>query len=759
MITANFSTYNNYVTDSLYQWDINQLLSVSGLNLAVAPEVHFSNADMDKAIVRQSVLNKGVVSVLIPNSLLQSPLTIVANIGVYEDNTFKVLETVSIPVKEKAKPTDYKLENSDEEVYSFEALKTAIANMVTLSKFNSDTASIIARIDNIIAHNNKTDGNSELIDVRTDIDGTVHKSAGESVRTQITKRLNYKVNGWVYPPRGSQVNIVGNDDGSVSVTVFADSLTYILPGGTEYGGVSISSAEVLTQLPANSELTDEGYLVFTIPNYNALCFNTSECVLKVKSIRTLSGDDIVLIYNTWANVAGGSFMPSYYKHVLEERDAFLDKQKTFLYIGSDGNVDIEADGATGVVQIILEKSLNVVLTDGDDSTTSANIPVATIISQLGASKAVASGDGVIITLSTYRALCYNLGTKTLTIKHIRNIKADDIVLLTNTWANVQGVLLTKVLEKDVKEFNGKIENLIVFNSGDVNDSVAVSEKCTEYTGLFNGSNKVESFLFFTDPHLLQKGDNYETFLKKYIVSLEKYYKSTPTSFILCGGDWLGNSDTITEAKYKLGYIDGFMNGIFDNYYSVLGNHDTNYQGVDAEGNNNAGLLDNQTITNLWYRKYGANYYAFDGDNTRFYVLDSGTDWDTALTEYRLSQIDWLAEKLKSEDRDHSAIAIHIYFADTDGNKTLITAYNKKQSVVINGATYDFTRCTGRVEFILTGHTHRDMTDLIDNKTPVICTSNTRNGNTPSFDLIYVDYDNRKINTVRIGTGNNRVFNI
>ena len=139
MINANFKSYNNYETDSLYQWDINQELQVFGINITKAPEVHFSNANMDKAIVRQATLSKGVIHVKIPNSLLQYPLTINAHIGVYSGNgnTFTVLEKVAIPVIPKVKPSDYKLEVSDDEVYSFEALKNSIANMVPRSEYDN----------------------------------------------------------------------------------------------------------------------------------------------------------------------------------------------------------------------------------------------------------------------------------------------------------------------------------------------------------------------------------------------------------------------------------------------------------------------------------------------------------------------------------------------------------------------------------------------------------------------------------------------
>ena len=49
-----------------------------------------------------------------------------------------------------------------------------------------------ARIDNIIAHNNDTEGNTELIDIRTTYQGTVAGSAGTAVRFQ-ARQLNNRM--------------------------------------------------------------------------------------------------------------------------------------------------------------------------------------------------------------------------------------------------------------------------------------------------------------------------------------------------------------------------------------------------------------------------------------------------------------------------------------------------------------------------------------------------------------------------------------
>lgn len=176
MIKANFNTYASYVTDSLYQWDLNQILSVSGLNLSVAPEVHFSNANMDKAIVRQATMSNHVVSVQIPNSLLQDPLTIYAHIGIYEGDKFKIVEKVEIPVIPKERPIDYQIQDSDEEIYSFNRVLNALNN-------KADSA----QVANIIAHNNDVEGNTELVDMRTADDGTIYNSAGDAFRNHYAR--------------------------------------------------------------------------------------------------------------------------------------------------------------------------------------------------------------------------------------------------------------------------------------------------------------------------------------------------------------------------------------------------------------------------------------------------------------------------------------------------------------------------------------------------------------------------------------------
>lgn len=169
MIKANFSAYSKYVTDSLNQWDQNQVLQVTGLNLTAAPEVHFSNANTDRAIVRQAAMENHVVRVNIPNSLLQDPLRIYAHIGIYDGETFKVVEQVEIPVIARKRPEDYQIDAGDDEVYSFKRLENLIGNAATKDQ-----------VANIVANVGST---AELVDVRYGADGKTYASAGEAVRS------------------------------------------------------------------------------------------------------------------------------------------------------------------------------------------------------------------------------------------------------------------------------------------------------------------------------------------------------------------------------------------------------------------------------------------------------------------------------------------------------------------------------------------------------------------------------------------------
>lgn len=133
---------NTCEVDSLYQWDNNQTLRISGLSLPQAPEVHFAHPNAEAAIVRQGKMDAaGVVTVGVPNSLLEKPYNINAYVCINTGVTFQTVCKVVIPVNGRAKPSDYEYIHEDV-VLSLNALH---AEMVAL---DPDASASVEKIIN-----------------------------------------------------------------------------------------------------------------------------------------------------------------------------------------------------------------------------------------------------------------------------------------------------------------------------------------------------------------------------------------------------------------------------------------------------------------------------------------------------------------------------------------------------------------------------------------------------------------------------------
>ena len=295
-------------------------------------------------------------------------------------------------------------------------------------------------------------------------------------------------------------------------------------------------------------------------------------------------------------------------------------------------------------------------------------------------------------------------------------------------------------------------------------------KAETFDALYNASGDVDAFIFFTDPHLLSEGEKsafYDRFIN-YTAVIGGFFKRLATTFVLCAGDWLEWNDTPNLALYKLSLMTGRMRELFgDHYYPVLGNHDSNEQGTEVSG---VKTLSDSTLRNVMFPYQGSMYYSFKTAQSRFYVLNSGTDKNAAMSiGDRWTQIAWLATQLSENDDAHSAICMHILWqlttsenisAFTDNVQELVGAYNNHSTVTLNSVTYDFTGCTGKVGFILGGHLHKDQSDTTNYSVPVIATINTRNNaNFPSFDLVLVDWTANTMNMVRVGSGSNQTFTL
>lgn len=302
-----------------------------------------------------------------------------------------------------------------------------------------------------------------------------------------------------------------------------------------------------------------------------------------------------------------------------------------------------------------------------------------------------------------------------------------------------------------------------------------TKACKRFAELIaNSSGNADSFLFFTDPHLVTKeveGDLYPNFSDA-LKQIAAVYNNTPTSMCICGGDWLNKWNTRNNAAWCLGRIYGAMKRRFDEYVLVVGNHDTNYLGysyansgwddnVYDESAISGDMLSHAAIRNLWHRDHEASFFSRNMGTAQMYVFDSGLDWDPAMDEYRWEQIDWFANRLIAEDTANSFGVVHIAYENgitqlAENIAAVANAYNNRTEITVNDKTYDFTGTAGAFRFIISGHWHTDLTTSI-NGIPIVVTRDLGQQNAYTFDLMHADYSAGMLNIVRIGIGEDRTI--
>ena len=288
---------------------------------------------------------------------------------------------------------------------------------------------------------------------------------------------------------------------------------------------------------------------------------------------------------------------------------------------------------------------------------------------------------------------------------------------------------------------------------------------------------VEKFIFFSDPHYITDEVN-GTWKSGSLAKIEKaseYYSIFSPIFAVSGGDWLNDSNSRDNAISILKDVKKRLTDAFGKVYFATGNHDYNFQtrfNDDGTPLGYTGLskheLTQQERIDAWYSEFGSTYHTFEGENTKFYLFDTGKDWDhLTVNEYDKEQIVWFLDGLSANDDKHIAMIAHIVYL----NETIIhpavlkyteisAAYNARANYTYDGKIYDFSEKTGRVEFILGGHEHYDKTGFINGIAySMINAAKHLNTDTFLFDILLVDYEQRVINTIRLVDESERTIHL
>ena len=306
-----------------------------------------------------------------------------------------------------------------------------------------------------------------------------------------------------------------------------------------------------------------------------------------------------------------------------------------------------------------------------------------------------------------------------------------------------------------------------------------------FSNIRQSSNFVNGvvFAFITDLHFGANKLN-----SKYL--LKEVLDNTVTPFVIFGGDYpmaYGAKETLDNDIETLMDYARYIGK--DRFASIRGNHDFTIKfsrdssdGYSMPYPNTYNAI--SRVSEHWVKHINTTHMCFyienEAQKTRIICLNS-SDGDSVedvgwSVPYRVSaeQITWLLDDAMNCDGYRFIFISHIpsdsairSYSDTQQVlQDIFVALKNKTSIVVNGRTVDFTNSTNEAICHITGHNHRDLSN-IDNNFLSISTAcdalyqddghGGAAGTTTeqAFDVFCIDYDSGTIKAVRVGRGSDR----
>ena len=192
MIKAEFKSYGSYTTDSVSQWDLNQKLTISGLDIDVAPVLAFSCFGMYESIIVQSKLSDGVITCDVPNAILQFGKNLNVDLCSETGGQYKAFEKMIIPVNRRKKPSDY-LFTDNVPLSTAESIKADLEKEINSNKtymdkvkteLKNDNKTLNGRIDTILTGTVNT---TKLVTVHS---ATIRNNSASDLTFKISSKDN-----------------------------------------------------------------------------------------------------------------------------------------------------------------------------------------------------------------------------------------------------------------------------------------------------------------------------------------------------------------------------------------------------------------------------------------------------------------------------------------------------------------------------------------------------------------------------------------
>lgn len=652
-------------------------------------------------------------------------------------------------------------------------VKTAVQDCIDDGSFDEAISEyageLEARLDNLInsVPEGSTTMDAEVIDGRVDNFGTTRANLGSSVRAQIFDAFSLST---VCAMLGYSVELsvsYGEGDGVAYVKIGNEYIDLRKPNSSIIIEKIYLNGDQASEVADNITANDDGSYTVKLASHTGLVYNVHAKKLYIREQNRQQYGDVLLIANAFSRIFDGFLMKEYLVKQIEALKASDDTANNrvtnlfrsltwFFYVGygDRSKVKTEIEAGTGAMIVQLPINLNYLSSQGNGNVTLSESTIseytfANYVDEI-------NSEYVRVKIPANTALIYDRASGKIGVNTLNQITDRMVILLINNFGLLsEGCLLPFIHDQRIGTLEARVTNVETMGTG--NPAISSFSSVERFAGkIATASDYSETFIFATDPHLCH-GDDWQTKFDQYMTYLKNVFDATPTSLVIFGGDWLSWNDTATDACIKLGYVDGQLRKLFgDRYISVIGNHDTNYQGDSR--------LDEDVLSLLWQREHGRTYFTHETRTTKFICLDTDVDWSSGwVEEYFDRQRVFLRDELMNTDK-HVVIVEHMHKTnETEINPlaqdvlNVCTAYNARGEVRFGTQSVSFANAVGYVDVILTGHHHKD--DLIytdyESAPAIVITADMQNGNVPTFDLALIDYTERKLHLVREGTGNDR----
>ena len=215
MISVNFPININDITsvDKLHQWDVGQVLQISGLDLPVAPMVHFATKVEDIAYVVESEMNDGKITVTIPDKVLSQGYPIIAYVYYEVGLDKKTIKSVTIPVAKRPRPANW-VETTPKEVLE---VKNYLEKLEDEIGVLNDDYQAFKRL--ITSYN--------IPEIRNDLDVLTDRF-NEASTEYSNKTIRFNSDGSVVETRSDGTSTtIFNADGTITETIVENGFTVV----------------------------------------------------------------------------------------------------------------------------------------------------------------------------------------------------------------------------------------------------------------------------------------------------------------------------------------------------------------------------------------------------------------------------------------------------------------------------------------------------------------------------------------------------